>query len=443
MILLSCTLSSLLLSMSSSLTVPYPSFTRRTSLRMSSEFDSILGEGTGSLPPSEQKSIIGLPDSSEAATMEMSSEESFEPAEFEGSDKFLRKKEQRQVETQPAERSSILKATKNYLQGKDIGELFFFAFVPAMATYWLGKKGYDIASTRINTNGEELLDSYANEMIYHDGDIEEMRLCNSDYTKKLMWMGPKRSDAMIKKYLELYAKKKTVSPQAISSLSYVFSMYKFSEDRAAKILSEICASMPEKVASAGKLLFFGEHIFKTDEGRKKLQPIKKILAGSYRDYVGVSGEEIVEKSQIAMGEAAYKSAVAAAGKNQTTLTVGWEVLGLNETTATEIWTETARDGFLSAVEAKYATGFSNQKFDKKGRKTSDDGELLNPEEADDDDDNDNDESGDDGTASVYECANNNCGYTLFVAKGRDFKFFGANFKCPECGAGKDKFVSAN
>lgn len=28
---------------------------------------------------------------------------------------------------------------------------------------------------------------------------------------------------------------------------------------------------------------------------------------------------------------------------------------------------------------------------------------------------------------------------MFVAQGREFKFFGDDFKCPECGAGKNKF----
>lgn len=31
-------------------------------------------------------------------------------------------------------------------------------------------------------------------------------------------------------------------------------------------------------------------------------------------------------------------------------------------------------------------------------------------------------------------------YKMFVARGREFKFFGDNFKCPECGAGKNKFT---
>lgn len=34
-------------------------------------------------------------------------------------------------------------------------------------------------------------------------------------------------------------------------------------------------------------------------------------------------------------------------------------------------------------------------------------------------------------------------YKMFVAKGREFKFFGDGFKCPECGAGKNKFVEGD
>ena len=43
-------------------------------------------------------------------------------------------------------------------------------------------------------------------------------------------------------------------------------------------------------------------------------------------------------------------------------------------------------------------------------------------------------------AHEYECTK--CGYTMFPAAGRESKFFGADFKCPQpgCGAGKDEFV---
>jgi rubrerythrin len=40
---------------------------------------------------------------------------------------------------------------------------------------------------------------------------------------------------------------------------------------------------------------------------------------------------------------------------------------------------------------------------------------------------------------IAECGS--CKYTIFVAPGRESKFYGAGFKCPECGASKDKFTT--
>jgi len=210
-------------------------------------------------------------------------------------------------------------------------------------------------------------------------------------------------------------------------------MYKLTEERAAEVLCELCSTMPEKVASAGKLLFFGTHILKSKEARNKLRPIKDLLADTYRDDGVISGDDIVERSQLAMGEAAFRSAVAAAGKKQTELTIGWEVLGLDQETATQIFNEVAKEGFMSGREAKYGRAY-NQKYDDKGRKLDDEGGLKNPEEVDKEDDNT-------PSGNVQECEE--CGFTLFVAEGRDFKFFGSDFKCPECGAAKDKFKSVD
>jgi rubredoxin len=62
---------------------------------------------------------------------------------------------------------------------------------------------------------------------------------------------------------------------------------------------------------------------------------------------------------------------------------------------------------------------------------------VDPESAEGDDDDDEEDGSSAGM--IQECGN--CGYTMFVAKGRDFKFFGDDFKCPECGAAKDQFKS--
>ena len=46
-------------------------------------------------------------------------------------------------------------------------------------------------------------------------------------------------------------------------------------------------------------------------------------------------------------------------------------------------------------------------------------------------------AGGSGDALICECTE--CGYTLFVAAGREEKFFPEGFTCPECGSTKDKF----
>ena len=135
-----------------------------------------------------------------------------------------------------------------------------------------------------------------------------------------------------------------------------------------------------------------------------------------------------------MREAAYRTTVQAGGKKQKKLTPGWEILGLTKESATRIFEEEAKEGFVSARETMY--GGQTQKYDKKGRPIDKEGKLKNPEDAEGDEDDDKSPP-----SNVYQCGN--CGYTLFIAKGREFKFYGDDFKCPECGAEKDKFQPAD
>lgn len=205
-------------------------------------------------------------------------------------------------------------------------------------------------------------------------------------------------------------------------------MFKLSEEKAAQILVSLCRDMGEmKISSAGKILFFGSRILKSPEGKAALVPIRDMIKATYRE-IEVA-ETMVETSQQAMAESAYKSAVLAGGKNQKSLTVGWEVLGLDKETATRIFEVEAKDNFLSDREKMY--GGQSTKYDSKGNIIDKEGKLVDPENAIEG------SGGDEPTSNVYECSD--CGYTLFVAKGRESKFYGEGFKCPECGAAKDKF----
>jgi rubrerythrin len=135
--------------------------------------------------------------------------------------------------------------------------------------------------------------------------------------------------------------------------------------------------------------------------------------------------------QSAIAEAAYRATVQAAGKNQKSLTKGWQALGLDKEKATQIFEEEAKEGFISARETMY--GGQTQKYDKKGNRLNPDGSYENPEDAK----KAEEESSEDAVSNVYECGE--CGYTLFIAQGRETKFFGEGFRCPECGASRDKF----
>lgn len=241
----------------------------------------------------------------------------------------------------------------------------------------------------------------------------------------MVWLGPNKTPVMLKRYLQLYSKKKTVSPQSISSLSYVFSLFKLSEEKAAQILVSLCQEMgTEKLSSAGKLLFFGSRILKSNEGKAALNPIRDMIKSSYRE-VEVA-EEMVETSQQAMAEAAYRTAVQEGGKDQQSLTVGWEVLGLEKDVASRIFEESAEEGFMSEREKMY--GGQSTKYDAKGNIIDEDGNLKDPENAIVDEK---------PVSNVMECQD--CGFTLFIAQGREDKFFGSGFKCPECGSKKDRF----
>jgi rubredoxin len=212
-------------------------------------------------------------------------------------------------------------------------------------------------------------------------------------------------------------------------LSYVFSLFKLKEKEAADILVSLCKDLGDlKISSAGKLLFFGSRIFKTQEGKAALMPIKEMIKATYRE--ASVADEMVDMSQQAMGEAAYRAAVLAKGPNQDTLTIGWQVLGLDKETATRIFDEEAKEGFVSDRQKMY--GGQSTKYDAKGNIIDKDGKLVDPENA-------IEGSGDDKipASGAMECSD--CGYTLFIAKGREQKFFGDGFKCPNCGAKKDKF----
>jgi len=159
-----------------------------------------------------------------------------------------------------------------------------------------------------------------------------------------------------------------------------------------------------------------------------------------------------------MAESAYRDAVAEAGPDQTKITEGWKVLGLDKETATRIFEETKALGFLSRKELweKEENDIAKEAYEAEQRVKEDlrnsvdkDGnlidpdadidpdKLINPEDLDRDYEEDDEGDSVPSTGGAKECGN--CGYTLFIAAGREGKFFSSAFSCPECGASRDQF----
>ena len=102
-----------------------------------------------------------------------------------------------------------------YLKNNDMGDIVVTLAIPSILAFVSLRFVYGKVLHILENKADVTLDSFASEMIYHDGDFEEMNMCKDDYARRLAWMGPKRNDSMLKRYLQMYAKKKTVSPQSI------------------------------------------------------------------------------------------------------------------------------------------------------------------------------------------------------------------------------------
>jgi hypothetical protein len=105
------------------------------------------------------------------------------------------------------------------LKTMDLQDVISTLIIPSIVAFAGIRWGYNKVTAKLVAKADSLLDSFATDMTYHDGDFEEMKLSASDYSKKLAWLGPGKTEKMLKRYLALYSKKKTVSPQSIRCVS--------------------------------------------------------------------------------------------------------------------------------------------------------------------------------------------------------------------------------
>ena len=106
------------------------------------------------------------------------------------------------------------KTTKVQRQGpRQVSDYVWDFAVPVLGSAFVLSTAATTLTKKYKDQQKDTMASYTNEMIYHDGDFEEMKMCQNAYRAKL-GPGPKRKK-MLTAYLEAYSKKKVVSPKAI------------------------------------------------------------------------------------------------------------------------------------------------------------------------------------------------------------------------------------
>jgi hypothetical protein len=154
--------------------------------------------------------------SSESESLRQTTADTEEELDFDPYGDFTSQEQEtlRRYEVQ-GQQASLSQNFENRLKQMDLQDIVSTLILPAIVGGFAVKWAIQRVSMRVAGKTNDILDRFATEMIYHDGDFEEMKLCFQDYTKKLTFLGPKKTSAMLKRYLELYSKKKTVSPQSI------------------------------------------------------------------------------------------------------------------------------------------------------------------------------------------------------------------------------------
>lgn len=119
---------------------------------------------------------------------------------------------------------------------------------------------------------------------------------------------------------------------------------------------------------------------------------------------------------------------------------GWQLLGLDQTRALEIFKEEKKNRFVTDAAEIYGSG--GYKVNAKGQRVDEDGKLVDAEDIERDERSRAFAAVNVGkpppTGKVYKC--DNCGFLVYVPDSKDFAVdYPADYICFECRAEKHSF----
>ena len=279
---------------------------------------------------------------------------------------------------------------------------------------------------------DRLLQDFGATLVYHLGDEREMASAIKSFRQQL---GPgSYKSAMFTSFLIAFATDVPIGVSAIKGLATVTSMMKLTDAAAATALEGAAAELQKQPSVLGKLTFVAERAMPAAAGMAKL-----------RSRFPNWSLDTVTALQRAMLENLYRDMCADKPVGSPHDGETLRVLNLSEPDATRLLEEVAEKK-AAAIAAEKAAAEEEararqlqQALENAARSDSD---TAQSSKLGGDDDDDESAPSDDRASGTheYECTYEGCGYTMFPAAGREGKFFGPGFTCPQCGQGKDYFV---
>lgn len=294
----------------------------------------------------------------------------------------------------------------------------FWSLVPyAAALSTLGFAAW-IGYKRMKARQERLVEEYGEVVMYYGTTPESIRQITSEYKRKL---GPGvLRGALYGSFLRSLITEKPVGPQSIQDASLVKKLLRIGDTKAVTVVNALGEDLKQSPSLLGKLLFLSERLLSFNEvAQLNLVPLFPYGPGTVlelqRNMVERCFREIVEK------EIEEHAAVEPPMETAAML---------------RLETEEAQTIFEAAVTARETARHK----EAESIAAAEAQDALKPQEAELDFPA---RSGEPAKVAVHAYQCTVCGYTMFPAAGREFKFYGADFVCPACGAPKDKFIDLN
>lgn len=293
-----------------------------------------------------------------------------------------------------------------------------WALVPYVAAcVVVGAAGW-VGSKRLAARQQRLVQDFGEVMVYYGNTEDSMREICSDYKGRL---GPGiMRGAMFRSFLRNLVTEKAVGPNVIKEVGVAMKLLGISDTKAVGIFNTLGADLKDSPSLLGKLMFVGERsLAPSSAGNLELMALfpygEATVVELQRNMVDRCFRDLVGRSLDANADAAVDTAAA-------------EALRITATDAERMFDEVVVGRIRVAEEERAATAAAESEDASKPAVA----DLDYPAR-----------SGEPAKAAVHAFQCSQCGYTMFPAAGREFKFFGAEFVCPTCGAPKDKFVDLN